>query len=49
MLQWIGNLVTLEWWDGIFIKEGLATFLEIIGVEMAFPTWNMVSFLHEKY
>ena len=25
--QWIGNLVTPEWWDEIWIKEGLAAFL----------------------
>ncbi|XP_059825427.1 leucyl-cystinyl aminopeptidase-like isoform X1 [Hypanus sabinus] len=35
--QWIGNLVTMEWWNDLWLNEGLATFMEEFSLEKVFP------------
>ncbi|XP_071400081.1 glutamyl aminopeptidase [Centroberyx affinis] len=39
--QWFGNIVTMDWWDDLWLNEGFASFFEYIGVEKAEPTWGM--------
>ncbi|XP_054909476.1 glutamyl aminopeptidase [Poeciliopsis prolifica] len=39
--QWFGNIVTMDWWDDLWLNEGFASFFEYIGVEEAEPTWGM--------
>lgn len=31
--QWLGNLVTQEWWSELWLKEGLATFMGYIALD----------------
>uniref|UniRef100_A0A665W9T2 Aminopeptidase n=1 Tax=Echeneis naucrates TaxID=173247 RepID=A0A665W9T2_ECHNA len=39
--QWFGNIVTMDWWDDLWLNEGFASFFEYVGVEIAEPTWGM--------
>ncbi|XP_043917396.1 glutamyl aminopeptidase [Protopterus annectens] len=40
--QWFGNIVTMEWWDDLWLNEGFASFFEYIGVNAAEPGWRML-------
>lgn len=39
--QWFGNLVTMQWWDDIWLNEGFATWMERRPIEDWKPEWNV--------
>lgn len=48
--QWFGNLVTMEWWDDLWLNEGFASWIEYLAVDALFPQWSMwTNFIADDY
>jgi puromycin-sensitive aminopeptidase len=38
--MWFGDLVTMAWWNGLWLNEAFATFLEMVAVDAFKPEWQ---------
>jgi len=38
--QWFGNLVTMKWWNDLWLNESFATFMATKAVDALYPEWD---------
>jgi aminopeptidase N len=39
--QWFGNLVTMAWWNNLWLNESFATLMEYLAIDALEPDWDI--------
>ncbi len=39
--QWFGNLVTMQWWNDLWLNESFANMMEYVAIDTLQPNWHM--------
>ena len=39
--QWFGNLVTMKWWNNLWLNESFATLMTYVAIDGIEPDWNI--------
>ncbi len=39
--QWFGNLVTMQWWNDLWLNESFANMMEYVAIDTLEPTWDV--------
>jgi aminopeptidase N len=46
--QWFGDLVTMQWWDDLWLNESFANMMEYVAVDAIKPEWHVWELFQES-
>ena len=45
--QWFGNLVTMKWWNDLWLNESFATFMSYKAINDLYPPWKSLEYFYQ--